>query len=70
MKKIGIKIFDMLYFLNSSSLKSDFLFFDEIRYDPLQLELILPFAELVSKTICDRTGKMFEGKMKEIEFLS
>lgn len=60
----------MLYFLNSSSLKSDFLFFDEIRYDPLQLKSILPFAELLSKSICDRTGKMFEGKMKEIEFLS
>ncbi|MCG8806456.1 hypothetical protein G1K75_12420 [Tenacibaculum finnmarkense] len=70
MKKIGIKNFDMLYFLNSSSLKSDFLFFDEIRYDPLQLESILPFTELISKTVCDRTGKMFEGKMKEIEFLS
>ncbi|WP_100612690.1 hypothetical protein [Confluentibacter lentus] len=70
MKKIGIKNFDLLYFLNSSSLKSDFLFFDEIRYDPLQLKSILPFAELVSKSMCDRTGKMFEGKMKEIDFLS
>ncbi len=70
MKKIGIKNFDMLYFLNSSSLKSDFLFFDEIRYDPSQLNSILPFAELVSKSICDRTGKMFEDKMEEIEFLS
>lgn len=70
MKKIGIKNFDLLYFLNSSSLKSDFLFFDEIRYDRLQLESILPFAELISKSTCDRTGKMFRGKMKEIEFLS
>lgn len=70
MKKIGIKNFDILYFLNSSSLKSDFLFFDEIRYDPLALKSILPFAELISKSICDKSGKMFDGKMKEIEFLS
>src|SRR5690606_6544057 len=69
MKKIGIKNFDILYFLNSSSLKSDFLFFDEIRYDPLVLKSILPFAELISKSICDRSGKMFDEKMNEIEFL-
>jgi len=69
MKKVGIKNFDLLYFLNSTSLKSDYLYFDEILFDPLELEKIRPFAKLVSTTICDRTGNLYKAKSKEIDFL-
>lgn len=69
MKKVGIKNFDLFYFTNSASLKSDFFYFDEILFDPILLEELRPFAKIISTSMCDQSGNLFNAKSNEIEFL-
>lgn len=65
---IGTKNIDIIYFLNSFSLKTDFLYFDKLYYCESQLEQSLLVGELISKGL-DPTGNLFKKNIQEIEFL-
>lgn len=67
-KNIGTKNIDIIYFLNSFSLKTDFLYFDKLYYCESQLEQSLLIGELISKGL-DQTGNLFKKNIQEIEFL-
>jgi hypothetical protein len=67
-KNIGTKNIDIIYFLNSFSLKTDFLYFDKLYYCESQLEQSLLVGESLSKGL-DKTGNLFKKNIQEIEFL-
>lgn len=67
-KNIGTKNIDIIYFLNSFSLKTDFLYFDKLYYCESQLEQSLLVGELISKGL-DQKGNLFKKNIQEIEFL-
>jgi hypothetical protein len=66
---IGVRNFDAIFFMNSFSLKSDFLYFDKLIFNQEHLDEAKIYGEWFSKSMCDSSGKLFKKNMEEIEFL-
>lgn len=69
METIGTKNFDIMFFMNSISLKREFLYFDKFIYNEQCLKESKDFGEFFSKSICDQSGKLFKKNMDEIEMI-
>jgi len=69
METIGTKNFDIMFFMNSISLKREFLYFDKFIYNEQCLNESKDLGEFFSKSICDQSGKLFKKNMDEIEML-
>jgi len=63
MKKIGAKSFDIIYFMNSFSVKRDFLYFDEIYYSEDTLKKNAEVGKWLSKAVRGENDNLFEWKM-------
>lgn len=69
MKKIGAKSFDIIYFMNTFSLKKEFLYFDEIYYNEDTLERNAKIGKWLSTLVRKDDGNLHDWRMYEIELL-
>lgn len=69
MKKIASKSFDIVFFLNSFSLKRELLYFDEIYFNEATFNRNAKIGEFLSSTFRQDNGNLHEWILYEIETL-
>lgn len=69
MANVGVKSFDVIYFMNTFSIKREFLFFDKIYYNEETLKISGQIGEWLSSAFRQDNGQLAQYKMKEIEDL-